>query len=185
MLLLLTVMTLALTGCGHKDVSNLSDEAKFLCGSWAYIHEPDKTALKLNDDLTAKLDGEKYTYEVKDSHIELTDKSGNTVSYRYLWDEHENQLFFFKQNVYTYKGTGTPDGIVGLWECPEQNYKFEFTSEGTFQEDGYFPGYYVVDEEAGSFKLIYNDQFYDTTCYFTLNGNELLIEYPWPMVRVK
>jgi hypothetical protein len=59
-----------------------------------------------------------------------------------------------------------------------------FTDKGTFLEDGYFPGYYTVDEANSTLKLVYNDQFEDTICYFRLEGDKLYIEYPWPMVKM-
>ena len=53
-----------------------------------------------------------------------------------------------------YEGDGTPDGLVGLWKSKEK-WSFEFTSEGTFKEDEYFPGHYSVDEGNKTFSLAY------------------------------
>ena len=96
-----------------------------------------------------------------------------------------DKLYIYEQTTYKYDGEGEPEGLIGQWSCAEKKWKFEFTDDGTFMEDGYFPGYYIVDEAEGSFKLIYNDRFEDTVCYYNITGDELLLEYPWCMVKAK
>ena len=40
------------------------------------------------------------------------------------------------------------------------------------------------EEGDSSFKLMYIDHFEDTVCYYTLDGNVLMVEYPWQMVKM-
>ena len=68
-------------------------------------------------------------------------------------------MYLFQNTTYTFDGEGVPDGLVGQWTCHPKNWKFEFTDSGTFLEDGYFPGNYVIDEKSKTLKLIYNDQW--------------------------
>ena len=88
-------------------------------------------------------------------------------------------------STYEYKDEGTPDGIIGNWYNAEKKWSFEFTSSGTFKEDGYFPGYYTLGEDGTSISLVYNDHFLDSTLYYSIDGNQLTLEYPWPMVEAQ
>lgn len=159
--------------------------AEDIRGSWAYIHAPEEAALILNDDGSAVLDGERFSYTLSDGYISLDDGKGETRNLRYVMDG-ENMLLY-KKAEYAYQGSGEPKGLIGVWKGTSgtsADWSYQFTDKGTFLEDGYFPGYYTVDEAGKSFKLVYVDQFADTVCYYEIEGRILTVDYPWTMVRV-
>ena len=164
-----------LSACGKKV------EGAFI-GDWAYVHETTKTVLALNDNGKAEYLGDSYKYTADDDFLYL-ESSKENIKLRYRMDG--EKLYIYQTTEYTYDGEGNPSDIIGNWVCTEKKWSFEFTEEGTFKEDGYFPGYYTVDEEAGTVKLIYNDHFEDTSFYYVLDGNKLTIEYPWETVRTQ
>lgn len=163
-----------LTACKKEEGS--------MSGKWAYNHDKDTTILSFNGN-KAEYKGVKYTYTSDDKFITFKDDKSNELKVRYERDKED--MLVYEKNVYTYSGEENPSGIVGIWKNAANNWSFEFTEDGTFMEDGYFPGHYDYDSEAGTVKLMYNDHFQDTICYLTLNGKELSIEYPWRMVPVE
>lgn len=179
--ILLSVMMVfgtILTGCGDKVLTGK------LNGKWAYIHDTKTAALTIKDNGKATLDKKNYTCEYDDDYIYLTDKNGNVQKNRYILEK-EDSLLLYKTATYKYQGTGTSDGLIGVWiDTDNGNSSFEFTTEGTFREDSYMPGYYYVDEEAGSILLVYNDHYIDTTIYYSLDGDILTVDYPWTMTRM-
>ena len=52
-------------------------------------------------------------------------------------------------------------------------------------EDGFFSGTYEVNETEGTVTLTYNDDIDETVIYYSVSGDTLTIEYPWPMVKIK
>ncbi len=166
----LLTLTAMLAGCGKTE-------------HWAYNHEPEKDALVLYNNGKAMLDGEEYTYTKNDDVISMTDGSGNTVDHRYINDEAHDQIYFYKPALYHRGEEEKGEGIIGFWTQDNGRNHFQFTKEGTFSEENIFFGHYLVDEEAGTIKLMYDDPIEDTVIYFTLNGDDMTIEYPWPMVR--
>lgn len=175
-ILLVAMVLSSLTGCGNNQY-----EAGSVLGKWAYVHEPGETAFVLSEDGKATLDGEKYTYTMDDECIYLKDKNQNEKVLRYVMDEEEMLLYL--PYIYTFTSEGDPSELVGIWENLENNWFFEFTDKGTFNEDGYSQGYYISYPEEGIIYLFYNDQYPDTTLFYSINGNEMYLEYPWPMVR--
>ena len=178
LLAVLAGIFLLLAGCGAGTA--LSPQAQALSGKWAYIHDDQTTVLWLKDDGTAVFHDKKYHYDCDDAYITLTG-GGETAALRYQWDG--DDIYLFEQTTYTCEGTH--NGLVGKWVSEKDHWSFEFTEQGTFDEDGYFPGHYTVNEAEGTFKLMYNDPFEDTTCYYHIDGGELLLEYPWHMVKAK
>lgn len=176
----LIAVLILLAGCAAAD---LSPQAQAIQGKWAYIHDEETVILKLKSDGSAVFHDKDYTYDCDDEYIMLKSEDGEELNLRYLLDG--DDFYIFEQTTYTYDGKGKPDGIEGIWTCAEKKWKFEFTDEGTFMEDGYFPGHYYLNEQDSSFKLIYNDQFEDTVCYYHLSGDEMMLEYPWHMVKAK
>ncbi len=162
---------LLLMGCGEKEKSGPYE------GKWAYNHDADKTAMRIEADGQAKLDGTRYTYTEDENGLLLTDRNGEEV--RVKFKDNENEVFVYKPMYFTAEGAS--DGVVGVWKCG--NNSFEFSSKGTFMEDGYFPGYYFVDEEKGEIKLAYTEVFEDTVIPFELTDTGLKLDYPWVMVR--
>ncbi len=173
----LFLLGLSLSGCAKKDNSDA------LTGSWAYVHDTEKAVLVLKPNGKATFNGDKYSYSHDDNFIKLESKD-DSQSYRYLL-KGEKEMEFYQKTTYEFAGTGKPEGLEGRWVNEESNWEFEFASEGTFSEDGYFHGVYSLDEENGVIKLMYNDHFYDTICYYKIEGNSLIVEYPWPMVKIK
>ena len=175
---LLAITAAVCVGCGKK--TDLSAEAVKLVGSWAYNHDSKTEIIRLKSNGTAKYNKEKYTFEADGTFITLTDDAGQTQTLRYVLES--DGMLLYQTTEYTYSGAGEPEGIIGTWENPNK-WSFEFTEEGTFMEDGYFPGYYILDSASNSAKLIYTDQFEDTTIYFQESGTSLAVEYPWKMVK--
>lgn len=165
-----------MTACGKNDT------AKSIYGSWAYTHDKETAIAVFHEDGTAQYEGKDYTFECESQFIKLKDTDGKTIQLRYEFDD--EGMYLYSNNTYTYSGEGEPDGLVGEWSCAEKNWTYTFTETGTFMEDGFFSGHYTVDDENSTFKLVYDDEFEDTVCYFQLEGNELHIEYPWRMVKI-
>jgi hypothetical protein len=161
-------MVMLLGGCGKAE-------------KWAYTHEPDKEVLTLYDNGKAVFKDKEYTYTKDDTFYTLTDKQGNSEKHRYEMDK-ENMIFY-EASTYQYDGEKTGSGIAGVWK-QDNGWMFEFTKDGKFNEDGYFYGHYNVKENEGTIKLMYSDPLQDRILYYTLDGDKLTIEYPWPMMHV-
>ena len=169
--LIMLIALLSLAGCGQYKGR--------LSGKWAYIHEPEKVIITLKDNGKAVYKGEKYTYTYDDNFITLK-SADEEIKLRYTKDDKE--FYLYEPCEYDYMDEGTPNSIVGNWYDYSTKWSYEFTDDGTFKEDGYFPGFYTVDEDAGTIKLIYNDHFYDTMLYYSIEGEKLHVDYPWSMV---
>jgi hypothetical protein len=181
--LTVVLILLLMTACGkNKNDTALSNEALGICGNWAYIHDKETAVAVFGEDGSAEYEGKDYTFECDSQFINLRNKDDETIQLRYELDN--EGMYLYSNNTYTFCGEGEPDGLVGEWSCAEKNWSYIFTEAGTFMEDGFFPGYYTVDDENSTFKLVYNDQFEDTVCYFRLAENMLHIEYPWQMVKI-
>ena len=173
--LFMSAALLSFTGCSEEVESPL-------IGKWAYIHDAETTIINLKSNGKVVYNGNTYDYALDDEYIHLTGKNG-TLDLRYRYDGSE--FLLYQTTEYLYVGEGTPDSILGTWQNTENRWSYEFTEDGTFNEDGYFPGYYTVDESARTVKLVYNDHFEDTVIYYTLSGNRLTIDYPWSMVAAE
>ena len=168
---------LAFAGCGKKKSKETVDQ-------WAYPHDTETPVLSLYKDGTATFKKQNYKkYELENNEIRLFDDKGLALAMTYV-DQGETR-YLFEKTVYHYNTTFGSDGstIVGVWESDER-LSFEFTDRGTFLEDGVLPGYYTVDEEKGTIRLVYNEPIDDAVLYYTLQDGNLTIEYPWPMVKV-
>jgi major membrane immunogen (membrane-anchored lipoprotein) len=177
------LMLILMTACGqNKNAAATSDEALRVCGSWAYIHDKETAIAVFHEDGTAQYEGKDYSFECNSQFIKLTNSDGETIQLRYALDD--EGMYLYSNNTYTFSGEGEPNGLVGEWSCAEKNWSYSFSEDGTFLEDGFFPGNYTVDDDNSTFKLVYNDQFEDTVCYFQLEENKLSIEYPWRMVKI-
>ncbi len=173
---LLMAMSL-LAGCADSKLNTAADK---IVGEWGYIHAPEQTVLSLEKDGGAAYQDKVYTYTYDDTFISLTGEENLRLRYK----AEKDYLDVYVTTVYTYVGDGEPDGIAGTWRCEEKNFQFDFTADGTFREDTYFPGYYTIDKEQGTIKLVYNDQFEDTLVYYQVDGKTLTLEYPWRMIKV-
>ncbi len=178
--LVIVLIMLLMTSCGMNATAK-SNEAKGICGSWAYTHDKEKAIAVFHKDGTAQYEGKDYSFECDNQFIKLINKDGKTIKLRYILND--EGMYLYSNTTYTFSGNGEPKGLVGEWSCPEKNWSYSFTEAGTFMEDGFFSGNYTIDEENSTFKLVYKDQFEDTECYFQIDDSKLQIEYPWPMVK--
>ena len=174
--LAVVLILISLTACGKNE-----KEPEGIFGSWSYIHDKETAIAVFRENGTAEYEEKEYSFEYDSQFIKLKDADGTSIELRY--ELNNKGMYLYKNTIYTFSGEGDPKGLIGEWSCPEKNWTFAFTEEGTFIEDGYFPGTYVVNYENSTFKLAYKDHFEDTVCYFELEGNQLLIQYPWQMVR--
>ena len=161
---------LLLGGCGSKSEK------------WAYAYEPAEEVIELSDNGKAQYKGNKYTYTRDDSFIELKDKGGNLTKLRYTMEN--DSMVLYEKSTYTYSEGQPGNGIIGLW-TQENGWSYEFTEDGKFSEENIFFGHYTVDEEKGCIRLMYDDPIEDAYLYYTLDGNKLTVDYPWPMVRLE
>lgn len=189
-------MTLCLTGCQKDEkkpeetitsevssesaTKEMSEQTEKILGSWAYIHDKGEEILAFKEDGTAVYKGSNYTFNCDDTFVYLKDEKNpeNNINMRYIIDK--DGIFFYESTVYTYQGEGTPNSVVGLWKSG--NWTYEFSASNTFMEDKIFTGNYSVNESEASIKLMYGAEMEDTTLYYTLEGKDLTIEYPWKMV---
>ena len=166
----LAAALMLLAGCGAKTEN------------WAYDYEPEKTILSLSDNGKAVYNGESYTYTKDGDILHLKAKDGTVTDVRFVPDG-ENRILY-QRSTYHYDGEGTPEGLTGVWK-QDNGWLFEFTADGQFCEEGYFYGRFAVDEDAGIIKLMYSDPIPDAILYYSLNGSDLTVDYPWPLVRTK
>ena len=155
------------------------------CGAgtekWAYIHEPGEEILELKSNGKAVYKSVEYTYSRDSDHITLTDAAGKSEEHRYVMDG--DRMVFYERSVYTLDESEPSDGIIGVWK-QDNGWQYQFTKEGKFSEESIFFGSYLVDEAAGTIKLMYDDPIEDALLYYELDsdGKHLTIDYPWPMV---
>lgn len=167
-------------GCKKEDVQQ-NDYEKKLLGKWAYVHDTKETVAEFKKDGSAKFEGKKYQYTCDDQFIELTDKNEEVTKLRYLLEE--DRMYVYIQSTYTRQPEIPGDTMVGVWKCEAKGWTFEFTEKGTFMEDGALTGYYTIEEETGTVRLVYGEALDDTVFYYSLDGDELYIEYPWLMLK--
>ena len=169
-----------LTAC--EKAAPLSPEAKAIVGSWAYNHDPETAVLILKDNGAAEYDGKTYRQFTYDGEfLELSDRSGPAWQIRCLTDE-KGMLLYRRAE---YECDGNHEGLIGNWKDEKDKWSFQFTDTNAFFEDGYFPGTFTVDETAGSIRLRYaGGELEDTVCYYTIEGDTLILDYPWRMVRM-
>ena len=168
-LVIFAIMIIA-TGCGRKTES------------WAYSHEPTKETIALYDNGKAVYKGVGYKYVKDDSYITLTDKDKNEIKLRYIMDK--NGMTLYEKSTYRPLDGQEHDGLVGSW-TQDNGWSYVFTGDGQFSEEGIFFGRYSVDEEDSCIRLMYNDPIEDAYLYYTLNDDELIIDYPWPMTKTQ
>ena len=153
------------------------------CGSktekWAYNHEPLVAVIALSDNGKATYKGNEYTYTKDDTYITLKNENGEQ-SIRYEMDG--DNMTLYEESTYQRYGEG--EGIVGIWK-QDNGWSYVFTEDGRFSEEAIFSGHYSVDEEGSYIKLMYDDPIEDAYLYYTLEGDELTVAYPWPMVKVE
>ncbi len=179
-LILVFIFTICMAGCDKKEIRQTADEIA-LHGEWCYVHDTNKTVAIFSKDGSAKFEGEKYQYTCDGEYINLLDKEGNVKKLRYLSEG--DKMYVYIQSTYNRQPEGGGLGIVGVWRCEEKGWTFEFTDKGTFMEDGALTGYYEVNEEAQTVKLMYLEALEDTVFFYGLTENELSVEYPWLMIK--
>ena len=190
------LLTVSLVSCDKKDNDSQANTGESIASdqldtikpdqisSWAAVYEKDKEILSFKKDGGAVYKGTEYdSYTIDDDFI--TFKGKEELKSRYVMKRKKMLLYEtkdYKKEVVEGAYNDVPeDSVVGLWSF-DANYSFEFTEKGTFYEDRNFPGHYLVDEEAHTIKLMYNDHFEDIYLYYTREGDVLKIEYPWSLV---
>ena len=155
------------------------------CGAvtekWAYSHDPETEIIALSDNGKAEYKGEKYTYTKDENFISLKDRSGEEEKLRYVLNG--DQMTLYEKSTYHFNGEKDTEGIVGSW-IQDNGWSYEFTENGEFSEENIFFGHYTVDEAASCIRLMYDDPIEDAYLYYSLDGNQLTIDYPWPMVKM-
>lgn len=179
-IILAILFTFCMIGCGKQEIPQNADEIA-LRGEWYYVHDENETAAAFYEDGSAKFEGEKYQYTCDGEFINLTDKDGNVTKLRYLSEG--DKMYVYVQSTYTRQPEGGGTGIVGVWRCEDKGWTYEFTDKATFMEDGALTGYYEVNEEAKTVKLMYGEALADTVFFYELTENELSVEYPWLMIK--
>jgi len=152
-------------------------------GEWAFNYAPEEAVLLLREDGTAVFKGQDYSWKDDGVRILFSREDGEEFTLRYLVAE--KKVLLYLPTVYIRAEDDPGEGLTGAWIGKEaEGSTFIFREDGMFLEDGTFAGVYQVDQEAGTFLLIYPDYFDDTLCYFRLEGNDTLaVEYPWPLVK--
>ena len=172
---------------GRRKPIEQNEYEQALLGKWAYAHEKDQPTLILRNDGTAEFEGEKYEYTCDGERIHLVGRT-NEKHLRYVQKDHQMYLYiqstYTKQADYNYQGTVTPSEVIGYWLCEATNWTYEFTPNGTFMEDGALTGYYEVNEEAKTVKLMYGEALEDAVFYYQITEEGLFIEYPWLMEKI-
>lgn len=184
LLALIAVVIAVLLNRKDDKTADMNAYERSLIGKWAYLHDLDTKAAVFEKDGSAKFEGKKYSFSCDGDYIHLTDDEGNTKKLRYKKSS-DSEMNVYIQSRYVLENGEIPSSIEGVWVCRDTNWTFEFTSKGTFLEDGAFTGHYFVDEEPGTIKLVYEMYLEDAVMYYDLSEDGLFIEDPWPMKKVK
>lgn len=166
----LILSVLSLWGCGSKVEKT---------ESWAYDYEPSQEVLAFYEDGTAVYKGEEYKFSKDDSFISLT-KGSDSTKLRYIDDG--KRIILYEKSTYQHQNGDADGSIVGLW-TQANGWSYQFTEDGSFSEENIFFGHYTVDEENSCIRLMYDDPVEDAYLYYRINGNEMTIDYPWPMTE--
>ena len=146
--------------------------------SWAYDYEPTVESLRLYQNGTAVFKGEKYKYTKDENYINLSNKKED-LKLRYIIEN--GGMSLYSSSTYYAASDVTDGSIVGTW-LQDNGWSFIFSETGEFSEEGIFFGHYSLDEDNRCIKLMYEDPVPDIYLYYTLDGKNLTIEYPWQMV---
>lgn len=177
LLLALLLLAALLCACGG---GTLGPDGQKLVGRWAFNHDPGTCVIELRSDGSARYEGNDYRFAADGDFLVLTDSGGKELRLRCLPNE-EGLLLYLSTE---YVCHGPAEGLVGLWVCAPKNWSFTFTETGAFLEDQTFPGTYTVNEQDSSFTLHYLEDFADTVCYYQLDGDRMLVDYPWQLIRM-
>ena len=93
-------------------------------------------------------------------------------------------MIVYETSTYYRDGGETEDGIYGVWR-QDNGWLFRFTKDGQFSEEDFFSGSYRINKDEQSIKLMYSDPIPDAILYYSLDGDNLTVEYPWPMVPLQ
>lgn len=172
--------------CIHRNdkSSGMNEQERFLLGDWTYIHDRKTKVAEFNRDGSAKYEGKKGSFTADGNYIYFTYDKGNTEKLRYARkQDSKKEMTVYIASRYVLENGETPSSVAGAWYVPEKNWTFEFSTKGTFLEDGVLTGHYFVDEENGTIRLVYEKALNDTIMYYSLSKDGLVIEYPWDMVK--
>ncbi len=156
-----------------------------ILGSWSFYPEGNTLDLVIDPNGSALYQGMIGSWwENEDGTITIAPVNGNETVLRY--EQGETGWIVYPRTEYMRSETANPDGIVGTWYVPETpRVSFVFNEDGTFAEDTAFSGTYTVDEENGTIRLDYGGFFDPVVCRFSMDGDRLVVEYPWTLYPVK
>ncbi|MCR5101335.1 MAG: hypothetical protein K6B41_08255 [Butyrivibrio sp.] len=157
------------TGCGKKTES------------WAYSYEPEDEVIAFYDNGMAEYKGEEYSYSKDDQFITLSKNKDEVLKLRYEMEG--DTMLLYEASTYKLDDNCVEDGIVGSWK-QDNGWSYVFDKDGKFSEENIFYGEYTVDEAKNCIRLMYDDPIEDAYLYYTLDGDELTIDYPWPMTKI-
>lgn len=163
----------------------VSESTQITAGDWAFTHAPEESVLLLREDGTAVFKGQEYSWTGDGEFIRLAAEGGEEISLRFVSTEEKTLLYIPTEYIRAEEYPG--EGLYGAWIGKEhEGSTFIFREDNRFLEDGTFTGTFRIDEEAGSFLLVYIRYFDDTLCYFHMEGNDALtVDYPWTMVETQ
>ncbi len=98
-----------LTACGSAMIDNGT------AGKWAYNHDTETCVLNLQENGETEFEGKQYSADLKDDRLVFTDDSGAAQEHRY--ELNSDGMLFYETKIYDYAGDGTPEGLVGCWQC--------------------------------------------------------------------
>ena len=156
-----------------------------ILGSWSFYPEGNTLDLVIDPNGSALYQGMIGSWhENEDGTITIATLNGKETVLRY--EQTETGWIVYPRTEYMRSETANPDGIVGTWYVPETpRVSFVFNEDGTFAEDTAFSGTYTVDEENGTIRLDYGGFFDPVVCRFSMDGDRLVVEYPWTLYPVK
>ena len=100
------------------------------------------------------------------------------------YDSDTGKRYLYQKITLDYYSGDDSSTLIGAWAC-DNDWSFQFSDKGTFLEDGLWAGYFFVQDD-GSIRLVYDNQVYDTiTIYYELKGGQLIIDYPFGMVKMQ
>ena len=160
---------------------------------WAYMEDEGTPCLKFYEDGSAAFKTERdgaaakltqYSkYELTEDFLKLTAEDGTATEMRY-YDSDTGKRYLYQKITLDYYSGDDSSTLIGAW-ASDNDWSFQFSDKGTFLEDGLWAGYFFVRDD-GSIRLVYDNQVYDTiTIYYELKGGQLIIDYPFGMVKMQ
>lgn len=178
MRLIITCIAMALIFTVQAD-----GEASGPVGEWAYEYYPALSVLTLREDGTALYGGEELRWEDLGDTLLMTDAAGEQYGLRY--EPAANGLILYLPSLFErISEIGGEGEVIGTWKAPEPSKSsYVFMEDGRFIEDGVFTGTWTEEKEIRRITLHYGQDFKDTVIYYDFSEGQLVVAYPWTVVR--